>query len=145
MMHSSLTSVVALALLFVAQGAAGPIHARQVGNLDCNLARVRIIGALASTADTVKQLPLDLNTAQALAGVGIAQAGIEQIVVALFNNQTAPPAARDLVGSGLTDARTALASVNVTAGGADECGLQKAQASLEAAIDAGNDVVTLCK
>ncbi|EJD51804.1 hypothetical protein AURDEDRAFT_111405 [Auricularia subglabra TFB-10046 SS5] len=148
----SFATALLAALFFVGQSAAVPLRARQLGNIQCNLARLRIVGALASTTKTVEKLTdqaADDATASsaaddALTGLDSAADGIKTIALSLISGQNAPADARDQVGAGLTQAKTALDSI--TSDDATVAAtVAKAQKSLDKAIAAGNDVVAQCK
>ncbi|KAJ6615529.1 hypothetical protein B0H10DRAFT_1801323 [Mycena sp. CBHHK59/15] len=122
-----------------------PLHRRQTGDLQCNLARLKIISDVASAETLISQLnTTDLSTASSVA---VAQAGlksvgdgIQAILLAVFSGQTAPASSRDQVGMGLATAQKALATItdaNAT--------VTQAQAKLTSATNDGNDVVSECK
>lgn len=148
----SFATALLAALFFVSQSAAAPLRPRQVGNIQCNLARLRIVGALASTTKSVEKLTdqtaddaaASSAADDALTGLDSAADGIKTIALSLISGQNAPADARDQVGAGLTQAKAALDGITsddatVTAT------VAKAQKSLDKAIAAGNDVVSECK
>ncbi|KAJ6544209.1 hypothetical protein B0H19DRAFT_1267503 [Mycena capillaripes] len=126
---------------------AAPMHKRQTGDLDCNLARLRIISDLAATQKLVGQInSTDLATASAVAvaQVGLQSVGnaIQDILVAVLNGQTAPASSRDQVDQGALAANQSLSLITdpslkaiVTA----------AQAKLLSASNDGASVVADCK
>ncbi|KAJ8469177.1 hypothetical protein ONZ45_g16977 [Pleurotus djamor] len=100
----------------VAQIEAAPIEARQIGNLTCNVARLRIVGALASASSNVNKISTaDAATASAVAdakdGLSSANAGIKTIAGAIITLQKAPATARDQVEAGLLKTQGALQSI----------------------------------
>ncbi|KAJ7304633.1 hypothetical protein DFH08DRAFT_793627 [Mycena albidolilacea] len=141
---------VALSLLVAAYAAAAPMapmHRRQTGDLDCNLARLKIVFDVAATQKLVSQInSTDLATASAVA---VAQAGlqsvnsaIQDILAAVFAGQTAPADSRDQVSQGLNTANSALnlikdPSLNAT--------VTEAQKRLLTAGADGDKVVAECK
>ncbi|KZV91354.1 hypothetical protein EXIGLDRAFT_719417 [Exidia glandulosa HHB12029] len=151
-MRASFFTALFATVFFVGSAAAAPLQSRQVGNLQCNLARLRIVGALASTTGTVEKISDatadDDVTASAaddaLTGLDGASSGIKTIALALVSGQTAPADARDQVEAGLTQAKTALDSISST-DDAVTAQVTKAQKSLDKAISAGQDVVAECK
>ncbi|KAJ7722651.1 hypothetical protein DFH07DRAFT_286422 [Mycena maculata] len=123
-----------------------PMHRRQTGDLQCNLARLKIIADISSASALIGQInSTDLSTATSVA---VAQTGLESvndaiqtILAAVFTNQTAPAASRDQVSAGLDQALYALnnitdPSVNAT--------VAAAQAKIESAGIDGDNVVDDC-
>ncbi|KAL4251058.1 hypothetical protein ABKN59_006219 [Abortiporus biennis] len=125
---------------------------RQIGNLQCNIDRLKIVADLAgakSTAQTLtQQLASDAAGSQSIStvsdGISSAQSAIGQIAAALLTGQQAPAAARDQVAAGLTQATQALANITSTDATVTQ-NLSKIQGQLSKAADAGNGVVTNCK
>ncbi|KAI0786988.1 hypothetical protein C8Q75DRAFT_808064 [Abortiporus biennis] len=125
---------------------------RQIGNLQCNIDRLKIVADLAgakSTAQTLtQQLASDAAGSQSIStvsdGISSAQSAIGQIAAALLTGQQAPAAARDQVAAGLTQATQALANITSTDAAVTQ-NLSKIQGQLSKAADAGNGVVTNCK
>ncbi|KAF8198685.1 hypothetical protein K438DRAFT_1966648 [Mycena galopus ATCC 62051] len=103
-------------LAAVACVVAAPIHRRQTGDDQCNLARLKIIFDVAGTQSLVSQInATDLATATAVAdaqvGLQSVNSAIQVILGAIFANQTAPADFRDQVSAGLDAARSALATI----------------------------------
>ncbi|KAI0708675.1 hypothetical protein C8Q76DRAFT_799905 [Earliella scabrosa] len=128
------------------------IAARQIGNLQCNVDRLKIVGTLAAMQGTLKKLAGQVsNDPEAAAGVQSvqdsvsgAQDAIGVIAKALFTGQAAPASARDDVRSNLEAAGTALASITST-DPAVTANLDKATTQLTNAGEAGEGVVANCK
>ncbi|TDL27964.1 hypothetical protein BD410DRAFT_835224 [Rickenella mellea] len=141
-----------IALLSLSTSHAAPLAPRQIGNLTCNIDRIKIVAALASTKNALSGLTTaaandpaaSAAAAQATEGIDSADAGVATIAKALLTLQAAPAAARDQVGAGLTQAQTALNSINST-DPAVTAKLSSAQGSLTKAITAGQGVVDNCK
>ncbi|KAJ7983113.1 hypothetical protein DFH06DRAFT_1318574 [Mycena polygramma] len=136
-----------LFVLFVAASAvAAPLHRRQTGDLNCNLARLKIIFDVAQTQKLVAQInSTDLTTASSVA---VAQTGltsmndaIQEILAALVNNQTAPTNFRDQVSQGINATRSALQQITDPSLNAS---VAAAQASLLAAGKDGDQVLAGC-
>ncbi|KAJ7740602.1 hypothetical protein B0H16DRAFT_1566953 [Mycena metata] len=135
------------AACFAVCAVAAPLHSRQVGDLDCNLARLKIISDIAAAQTLVGQInTIDLATASAVAvaqaGLTSTNAAIQDILTAVFANQTAPANSRDQVGLGVNGAHDALSlitdpSLNAT--------VSAAQAKLLTIAGDGNKVVSECK
>ncbi|KAJ7254587.1 hypothetical protein C8J57DRAFT_615555 [Mycena rebaudengoi] len=132
-------SVAALAL-------SAPLHRRQQGNLECNLARLKIISEVRATEEAVAQI--DTTELSAAAAVGVAQAGlksiddaIQDILTAIFNDETAPADSRDQLADGAKAVKIGLDSIT------DPSASEAVAAAVERliAVDAaGDDVVALC-
>ncbi|KAJ7235303.1 hypothetical protein B0H12DRAFT_1027479, partial [Mycena haematopus] len=93
-----------------------PMHRRQTGDLDCNLARLKIISDVATTQNLISQInATDLSTASAVAvaqtGLQSVNSAIQEILTALFAGQTAPTNFRDQVTAGLNLANSALSNI----------------------------------
>jgi len=104
-------------------GAAPSRHvARQMGDLACNIARVKIVGGVLQAAQTARNLTQELASdpvgcvliANVTTGIIEAEDAIAQIVGAIVNNAAAPPAARDQVGDGLNLAFEAAGNITST-------------------------------
>ncbi|KAJ7081425.1 hypothetical protein C8R44DRAFT_722501 [Mycena epipterygia] len=126
---------------------AAPLHRRQTGDLQCNLARLKIISDVATTQNLIEQLnTTELSTASAVAvaqaGLNSVDEGIQAILTAIFNNQTAPASSRDQVGMGLAAAQTALGTITDPSANAT---VTEALATLASAVTDGNNVVSECK
>ncbi|KAJ7032826.1 hypothetical protein C8F04DRAFT_1235208 [Mycena alexandri] len=96
--------------------AAAPLHRRQTGDLDCNLARLKIISDIAAAQPLISQInTTDLVTASAVAmaqtGLMSTNAAIQDILTAVFANQTAPANSGDQVGLGVNGAHNALSTI----------------------------------
>lgn len=141
-------SILALVALFVMafffQVEAAPVESRQIGGLQCNIARLQTVTNLAAASRAVNKIDTttDPNVASAVStaqqGISSAQAGIKTIAGALFTGQQAPAAARTQVGNGLTTAQTALQGISNTTG------VSAALGSLGKTISAGQKVVADC-
>jgi len=122
---------------------------RQIGDLACNIARVKTVAGLAATSAALKGVPTASNPAIATAvssakdGLQSANAGIKTIAGALLTGKNAPPAARDEVSSGLTQAQTALQGISVTDAATSKA-VSNTLSKLQKTIDAGQDVVAQC-
>ncbi|KAJ7667107.1 hypothetical protein B0H17DRAFT_913301, partial [Mycena rosella] len=122
-----------------------PMHRRQTGDLQCNLARLKIISDVAATGALIGQLnTTELSTATAVAvaqaGLKSIDDGIQTILTAVFSGQTAPASSRDQVSDGLAAAQMGLSMItdaNAT--------VTQAQAKLASAIMDGDNVVSECK
>ncbi|KAF7354638.1 hypothetical protein MSAN_01377300 [Mycena sanguinolenta] len=95
---------------------AAPMKTRQTGDLDCNLARLKIIFDVAGTQQLVSQInATDLSTASAVAvaqtGLQSVNGAIQVILAAIFSGQTAPANFRDQVEAGLNLANSALSNI----------------------------------
>ncbi|KAH9848518.1 hypothetical protein C2E23DRAFT_862557 [Lenzites betulinus] len=145
---------VALALLAGALVHATPtteIAARQVGDLQCNVDRLGIVAALATTQGTLKLLGSQLASDSAAAAdvqsvessITGAQDAIGVIAKALLEGQTAPAAARTDVIGNLTNAHSTLAGIS--ASGASGVTLKAALAELAVAQSSGLGVIDNCK
>ncbi|KAK7678074.1 hypothetical protein QCA50_013479 [Cerrena zonata] len=140
---------VALSAVFVQ---AAPLATRQIGNLQCNLDRIKIVSDLAQAKKTTQTLTTQLGSdpagSQGISavsdGLSNAQAGIATIAKSLFTGQAAPADARQQVADGLTAAGTALASINSTDPTVTS-NLDKLQTQLTSAGTAGEGVVSNCK
>ncbi|KAI0767510.1 hypothetical protein C8Q74DRAFT_1203295 [Fomes fomentarius] len=132
---------------------AAPTHeisARQLGNLQCNLDRLKIVTTLASLQGTLKDIVGggDATAAESIKAVqdniSGAQGAIGVIGKALITGQKAPAEARDQVLNNLTDATAALGNITSTDEGVT-ASLEKATTQLTNSILAGEGVVANCK
>ncbi|KAJ8074851.1 hypothetical protein AAF712_016612 [Marasmius tenuissimus] len=125
---------------------------RQIGSIQCNVARLQTVSALSATTQAVNQLASaganDQATSSAIAqaqeGLSDAQGGIQTIAQSIVSGQTAPADARTQVGDGLESAQSALQSIQST-DPAITSGVQGAMAQLAKTAQAGEQVVALCK
>ncbi|KAJ7450062.1 hypothetical protein B0H11DRAFT_1877630 [Mycena galericulata] len=126
---------------------AAPMHRRQIGNLDCNLARLKSVVDVADAQTLIGQInTTELSTATSVA---VAQAALnsvndatQTILNAVFANQTAPADSRDQFASGLDAALEALKMINDQSQNAT---VTAAQAKILSAGQDGNSVVADCK
>ncbi|KAJ7755192.1 hypothetical protein B0H16DRAFT_1458737 [Mycena metata] len=140
-------SSVVFSLCIAACALAAPMHRRQIGDLDCNLARLKVVSDTAAAQTLVGQInTTDLATASA---VGVAQAGlnsinsaIEDILTAVFANQTSPADSRNQLEQGLNTANSALLLIKDPSANAT---VSAARAKLLAAGAAGDQVLSGCK
>ncbi|KAJ6583073.1 hypothetical protein DFH09DRAFT_1360337 [Mycena vulgaris] len=138
---------VLVSLCIAACAFSAPMHRRQTGDLECNLARLKIISDIAGAQTLIGQLnTTGLPTA---AAVAVAQAGlqsvdeaIQDILTAVFTGQTAPANSRDQVAQGLKAAQSALAVVTDPSANAT---VTEVLAKLTSAATDGDDVVSKCK
>ncbi|KAF7349113.1 hypothetical protein MVEN_01433500 [Mycena venus] len=140
-----LSVLLALCLAFFA--VAAPLQQRQVGDLQCNINRLKIVASLASTTTAVGKIDTtDPATASAVtaaqAGLSSASDGIKTIAQSLVTGQTAPASARDQVGAGLLAAQTALTGITDPAAAT---AVTAAQNQLTTTIADGKAVVADCK
>jgi len=91
---------------------------RQIGDLQCNIARLKTVGALTKAQKAVSALTAQANgtadatnIATAASSLASAQDGIKTIAGALLTGKTAPASARTQVGDGLENALSALGNV----------------------------------
>ncbi|KAK0455703.1 uncharacterized protein EV420DRAFT_556962 [Desarmillaria tabescens] len=139
----ALLSVALMAFFF--QVEAVPLHSRQIGDVQCNAARLKTVASLAATKKAVSNIDTSNSTATGTAvtdaqtGLDSASAGIKTIAAALLTGKTAPADARDQVKNGLLSAQTALNGI--TTGDATTA---EAQSKLNDTISAGSDVVANC-
>ncbi|THH19535.1 hypothetical protein EUX98_g8755 [Antrodiella citrinella] len=153
--RASAVLLCALAVFGATSVVAAPLYqhtARQIGDLQCNIDRLKIVGdivAATATTNTLKsQLASDANGSTQIAavssGLGNVSSGIDTIAAALFTGQDAPAAARDQVAQGLTAAITAANSITSTNSQVTS-NVNKLKTQLQAAESAGNGVVANCK
>ncbi|PIL28947.1 hypothetical protein GSI_08994 [Ganoderma sinense ZZ0214-1] len=144
-------AVLAFASSLVFAAPVAEIAARQIGDIQCNVDRLSIVGDLAGLQKTLKTLSTQTaNDATASAGVQSvtssisgAQSAIGTIAKALLTGQTAPADARDQVKSNLLAAQSTLAGITST-DSAVTANLQKATTQLQNAETAGEGVVANC-
>ncbi|KAK7050498.1 hypothetical protein R3P38DRAFT_2865326 [Favolaschia claudopus] len=134
-------------LTFAALTAAVPMQRRQTGDLDCNLARLKIIFDVAASKKLVSQInATDLATASAVAvaqtSLDSVNSGIQDILAAIFDAKNAPALSRTQVSDGLDTARSALAVINDPSLNAT---VAAAQARILTAGQDGDKVVSECK
>ncbi|KAJ8093188.1 hypothetical protein PM082_020673 [Marasmius tenuissimus] len=136
------------ALLAASASLAAPavsVESRQIGNLACNVARFKIVTGLVKTGNTLKKVDTtDPAAAEAVTtaqgGLKSAGDGIKAIAAALITGQAAPADARDQVSAGLQTAGDALTALQ-----SDDTAVQDTLKQLEAAGNAGADVLANCK
>lgn len=104
--------VALLALGAVAGPMAGPIETRQIGDLACNVARLKTVGSLGKAGDAIKQLADNTTQAAAQQGLDQANGGIKAIAGALLSGQAAPAGGRDSVAAGLQAMNATLAAAD---------------------------------
>ncbi|KAJ7481003.1 hypothetical protein FB451DRAFT_155668 [Mycena latifolia] len=136
-----------LALCLALFTVAAPLQQRQVGDLQCNINRLKIVSSLASTTTAVGKIDTtDPTTASAVtaaqAGLTSASAGIKTIAQSLVTGQAAPASARDQVQAGLLAAQTALAGITDPT---TTAAVTAAQNQLTTTIADGAGVVADCK
>ncbi|KAK7428820.1 hypothetical protein QQZ08_004590 [Neonectria magnoliae] len=122
---------------------AAPLEPRQLlgqlGGIQCNLARVRIVGALGDAGDAIDNIQDQATSAAASAGLDQANAGISQIASALIAGEAPPDEGRTEVEAGLQAIGAALDS-----GDSSDAAVGEAQNALTDATAAGQDVVAQC-
>ncbi|KAK0492791.1 hypothetical protein EDD18DRAFT_1465305 [Armillaria luteobubalina] len=139
----TLLSVALMAYFFHVEAA--PLHSRQIGDIACNVARLKTVSSLAATKSAVNKIDTSNSTDAATAvtgaqtGLDSASAGIKTIAASLLTGQTAPADARDQVKSGLLAAQTALNGITT-----GDAATADAQSKLSDTISAGTDVVADC-
>ncbi|WDK15411.1 hypothetical protein CGRA01v4_06692 [Colletotrichum graminicola] len=116
------------------------IESRQIGNLGCNVARLKIVSAISSTKSSVGDIKDPAVKDAAAAGLKQANDGIGKIASALLTGQKAAATDRDTVAAGLQATGTALQGGDQT-----DDAVKKAGESLQKAVAAGQDVVSKCK
>ncbi|PPQ89886.1 hypothetical protein CVT25_004808 [Psilocybe cyanescens] len=131
---------------------AGEQSKRQIGDLQCNIARLKTVAGLAKSASSIKSAiaaaksdPATVAQLQTAAqGVSSAQAGVATIAKALLTGQQAPASARQQVQDGLTAASTALGSTAAADPAVDNA-VANASSAVEGTTAAGEQVVSDCK
>ncbi|KAJ3773602.1 hypothetical protein FB446DRAFT_787644 [Lentinula raphanica] len=132
---------VIMALLLVD---AAPLFSRQIGDVQCNVARLAIVSDLAQTNSLLSKITgTDAATTSAVStaksGLSSAGDGIKTIAAALIQGQAAPADARNQTGEGLQTALTALSGLNAT-----DPAVASTISKLNEAISAGQSVVSDC-
>ncbi|KAF7342580.1 hypothetical protein MSAN_02014700 [Mycena sanguinolenta] len=134
------------ALFIASVSVAAPVEQRQIGDLACNIDRVKILTDLVSTGSAVGQI--DTSDPATATAVAAAQSGLKavgdsvaEIALALVTGAAAPADARTAVSQGLNDTRSALESITNPAVSAS---VAAAQSKLQTAIDDGNAVLADC-
>ncbi|CAN8100303.1 unnamed protein product [Discula destructiva] len=112
---------------------------RQIGNIACNVARGKVVGALGDAGDAVGQIQDADTQAAAQAGLDQANGGIATIAQAIVAGEAAPADGRADVEAGLAAMNAALAG-----GAANDAAVADAQTAVDAAAAAGQDVVAEC-
>ncbi|KAG7441635.1 uncharacterized protein BT62DRAFT_955679 [Guyanagaster necrorhizus] len=139
----ALLSVALMAYLF--QVEAVPLRSRQIGDIQCNVARLKTVSSLAATKSALQEIDTSNSTTTGTAvtaaqsGLDSASAGIKTIAGALLTGQTAPATARDQVKTGLLAAQSALGGITT-----GDAAVTEAQTKLNDTIAAGSDVVSDC-
>ncbi|KIK55776.1 hypothetical protein GYMLUDRAFT_175090 [Collybiopsis luxurians FD-317 M1] len=138
------TALSVLLALFVFLADAAPLKSRQIGDLQCNAARLKIVSDLAQTNGLLDKVSTaDPATASAVttakSGLTSAGDGIKTIAAALLTGQQAPADARNQTAAGLETASTALNGLNST-----DPAVSNTISKLNEAISAGNSVVADC-
>ncbi|KAJ3991675.1 hypothetical protein F5050DRAFT_1812286 [Lentinula boryana] len=133
-----------LLAVFILLVDAAPLKSRQIGDVQCNVARLQIVSDLAQTGNLLSKVTgTDAATTSAVAtaqsGLTSAGDGIKTIAAALLQGQTAPADARNQTGEGLETALTALSGLNST-----DPAVASTISKLNEAISAGQSVVSDC-
>ncbi|PBL01710.1 hypothetical protein ARMGADRAFT_953778 [Armillaria gallica] len=140
-----ITLLSAALMAYFFQVEAAPLHSRQIGDISCNVARLKTVSSLAATKSAVKKIDTSNSTATATAvtdaqtGLDSASSGIKTIAASLLTGQTAPADARDQVKNGLLAAQTALNGITT-----GDTATTDALTKLNDTISAGSDVVANC-
>jgi hypothetical protein len=133
-----------------------PMEERQIGDLQCNIARLKTVGALGKAVKAVKALAAQANgtsdatnIATAASSLASAQEGIKTIAGAILTGKTAPASARTQVGDGLENALAALGNVTdlyflIWDLRADSRDTSDATGDINDALTAGGQVVQDC-
>lgn len=134
----------------------------QLGSIQCNIARVRIVGALGDAGDAISNIQDPATSAAASAGLDQANGGISQIASAIVAGEAPPAEGRSEVEAGLKAMGTALTAgdryVSLKALGnlsrpifnlltphdSTDAAVGDAQSALADATAAGQDVVAQC-
>ncbi|KAF9262148.1 hypothetical protein L218DRAFT_810697, partial [Marasmius fiardii PR-910] len=125
---------------------AASVESRQIGNLTCNIARGKIVAALAKSGSNAKKIDTTTDPAVADAvtttqtGLKDAGDGIKTIALSIITGQAAPADARDKVANGIQSASDALTALQ-----SEDPNVQATLQSLADASSAGQDVVANCK
>ncbi|KAJ7367604.1 hypothetical protein DFH08DRAFT_980125 [Mycena albidolilacea] len=141
---------VILSLCIASCALAAPMQRRQTGNLECNLARLKIVTDVADAKVLVGQINTTLvRPSESDSSVAVVQAGLNSVDEAIrtildevLSGGTAPESSREQVDDGLSTANQALGlitdpSLNAT--------VTTAQAKIANAGDDGASVVANCK
>lgn len=91
---------------------AAPVDPRQIGNLACNVARIKIVAAFGSAGSAIDDIADPAVKTAAQAGLDQANGGIKTIASAILSGDAAPATARDEVAAGLAAMNTALAGAD---------------------------------
>ncbi|KAJ3852828.1 hypothetical protein EV368DRAFT_82142 [Lentinula lateritia] len=133
-----------LLAVFILLADAAPLKSRQIGDIQCNVARLQIVSDLAETGNLLNKITGNdaattsaVSTAQS--GLSTAGDGIKTIAAALIGGQTAPADARNQTADGLQTALTALSGLNST-----DPAVASTLSKLNEAISAGQSVVSDC-
>ncbi|THH26519.1 hypothetical protein EUX98_g7667 [Antrodiella citrinella] len=136
----------------LAGAAPSRLFARQTGDLQCNIARVKIVGSILQAAQTARNLTQELSCgcgnsssliANVTSGIITAEDAVAEIVGAIFTGQAAPASARTQVGDGLTLALESAGNITST-DPAVTSNLATLTSQLIAAGQAGDDVLQDC-
>ncbi|KAJ4467878.1 hypothetical protein J3R30DRAFT_3562682 [Lentinula aciculospora] len=133
-----------LMAVFILLVDAVPLKFRQIGDIQCNVARLKIVSDLAQTGNLLNKINgTDTATTSAIStaqsGLSSAGDGIKTIAAALVQGQTAPADARNQTAEGLQTALTALSGLNST-----DPNVASTLSKLNEAISAGQSVVSDC-
>jgi hypothetical protein len=132
------------------------LEKRQIGDLQCNIARFKTVGALGKAKKAVSALAAQANgtsdatnIATAASSLDSAQDGILSIAGALLTGKTAPASARTQVGDGLQNALAALGNVTdmyslIRGLCTDSRDTSDATGDINDAVTAGQQVVQDC-
>ncbi|KAF4618831.1 hypothetical protein D9613_010043 [Agrocybe pediades] len=139
--------------LFFSSVMAAPLESnrRQIGNLACNIARLKTVAGLSKSASAIQAATSaatgDAATTSQLQtasqGISSAQDGVAKIAAALLTGQQAPAADRQQVQDGLTAASTALGSITAADPDVDSA-VANASSAVEGTTEAGAQVVSDC-
>ncbi|KAJ7680636.1 hypothetical protein DFH06DRAFT_425250 [Mycena polygramma] len=133
--------------LFVASCAvAAPMQRRQIGDLDCNIARLQLLFNIRASQDTLATMNVD--DIQVMSQVAVAQAGltnatnvVQGIFEALNAGKLAPAPSRDQTVFALNHANASLAQINDAGSNATVAAAMK---TVGAAGDAANAIGATC-
>ncbi|KAJ6476054.1 hypothetical protein C8R47DRAFT_1142118 [Mycena vitilis] len=133
--------------LFVASCAvAAPMQRRQVGDLDCNIARLQLLFNIRASQNTLAAMNVD--DIQVMSHVAVAQAGLTNatnVVQGIFNavigGKLAPAPSRDQTVFALNHANSSLAKINHAGSNATVAAAMK---TIGAAGDAANGIGATC-
>jgi hypothetical protein len=89
-----------------------PVESRQLlgslGSTQCNLARLRIVGALTRSGQSIDAIQDETVKTAASTGLDQANLGVSQIAQAILTGEAPPQESRDIVAAGLAAMGTAL-------------------------------------